>query len=396
MLIYAWYPPLFLLSSLLFSFSSFSLFPSLFFLSSILYSLLRSSSLPSPFLLLLCSSPSLPFLCFPAPLVLCNSLLPYILSPSLPRSSFPFPLRSPTFPISFPPPRSFPLFPLGEESSASPFINIITLLLSSFCNCFFVFILFGFFSEIFYLGENGLFQFFKLLISERNGWAGGGKKENIGHYLKAINGIGIRYPDLFETPDLYEKKNLNLVITHIHVVAHWIEKTVENYSGPKIQDSSQVKTLWAKAMYNIEDLQLELKPESLSPDQLDILAWYSLFFLLSPFLSLSSFSFASSSLPFAPPSLHSLLIFPAAPLPAHHSSLHFIPSFYLPLIKVEGILPIQYFPPSFLPSPISFPPLPLPLFLSSVFPSRDPFRSSISCPLPPSFNSPFYLFSFPS
>ena len=131
-------------------------------------------------------------------------------------------------------------------------------------------------------------------------------KENIGHYLKAINGIGIQSSDLFETPDLYEKKNLNLVITHIHVVAHWIEKTVENYYGPKIQDSSQVKTLWAKAMYNIEDLQAELKPESLTPDQLDILAWYfplplfplsflPLLSFLSP-LPFSSFLLSSSFL----------------------------------------------------------------------------------------------------
>lgn len=42
--------------------------------------------------------------------------------------------------------------------------------------------------------------------------------ENIGNFLKACEKLGLHKSDLFDPPDLFEGKNLNLVTNTIHVL----------------------------------------------------------------------------------------------------------------------------------------------------------------------------------
>ena len=71
--------------------------------------------------------------------------------------------------------------------------------------------------------------------------------ENIGNYLNACLTLGLKKTDIFDTPDLYEKKKMRLVINNIHVLARYVEK-LDGYTGPKIDDSSQIRTLFSSSL----------------------------------------------------------------------------------------------------------------------------------------------------
>ena len=99
-------------------------------------------------------------------------------------------------------------------------------------------------------------------------------QENIGHYVKNNHLFGITSSDMFETPDLFEKKNMVGVITHVHILAKTTAKLVEGYDGPLIEESSQVKSLWTQALMNTEiEGEDEVKPEKLNEEQQELLEW---------------------------------------------------------------------------------------------------------------------------
>jgi len=54
--------------------------------------------------------------------------------------------------------------------------------------------------------------------------------ENIEAYLEACRSLGLRSTDLFNTVDLFEEKNISLVITNIHVLAGFLERS--GWDGP--------------------------------------------------------------------------------------------------------------------------------------------------------------------
>ena len=61
-------------------------------------------------------------------------------------------------------------------------------------------------------------------------------RENIAEYLEACQKVfGLKATTLFQTVDLYEEKNLNLVITSIHVLATEAAKQ-PGYTGPRIKE----------------------------------------------------------------------------------------------------------------------------------------------------------------
>ena len=73
-------------------------------------------------------------------------------------------------------------------------------------------------------------------------------RENIVAYLEACqNQFGISQHSLFQTVDLYEEKNMNLVITSIHHVAKEFAKR-NGYNGPRIRD---VVASANNALYNV-------------------------------------------------------------------------------------------------------------------------------------------------
>jgi len=57
--------------------------------------------------------------------------------------------------------------------------------------------------------------------------------ENIGNYLAAAASFGLKPADLFQTVDLYEKKNMTAVLTHLYALGRSCER-LPGYKGPCI------------------------------------------------------------------------------------------------------------------------------------------------------------------
>lgn len=54
--------------------------------------------------------------------------------------------------------------------------------------------------------------------------------ENLHYYLKGVTAYGVGSSDLFDTSDLFEEKNVNMVLTHINALAKLAE-TKPGYTG---------------------------------------------------------------------------------------------------------------------------------------------------------------------
>jgi hypothetical protein len=57
--------------------------------------------------------------------------------------------------------------------------------------------------------------------------------ENIGNYLKAASSFGMKEVDLFQTVDLFEKKNMTAVLNHLYSLGR-LSSRLPGYSGPSI------------------------------------------------------------------------------------------------------------------------------------------------------------------
>jgi hypothetical protein len=60
-------------------------------------------------------------------------------------------------------------------------------------------------------------------------------------FLKACEKLGMRDTDLFNTPDLFEERNMNLVTSSIHVLAKCVSK-LPDYKGPQMEAEDKSKT----------------------------------------------------------------------------------------------------------------------------------------------------------
>jgi hypothetical protein len=58
--------------------------------------------------------------------------------------------------------------------------------------------------------------------------------ENIKAFLEAARALGVGAHDCFETVDLYEEKDLVLVVDCIHALGAAVQKSCPNYGGPKL------------------------------------------------------------------------------------------------------------------------------------------------------------------
>jgi len=101
--------------------------------------------------------------------------------------------------------------------------------------------------------------------------------ENIEHFLKACSELGLHQQDLFNTSDLFNERNVNLVINSIHVFAHFIEK-LQNYNGAKIENPQTARNLFSASLvegsasdFLTEDLNAVSVP--LTPEQQELLDW---------------------------------------------------------------------------------------------------------------------------
>ncbi|CAO3698149.1 unnamed protein product [Rhizopus microsporus] len=65
--------------------------------------------------------------------------------------------------------------------------------------------------------------------------------ENISIFLKGAEALGVPKHDLFQTIDLYEKKNMTQVVDSIYAISRYGYKagTCSNYLGPKLADKQK-------------------------------------------------------------------------------------------------------------------------------------------------------------
>jgi len=97
--------------------------------------------------------------------------------------------------------------------------------------------------------------------------------ENIDHFLKACTALGVHQSDLFNTVDLFEEKNLSLVINSIIVLGNLMNKQ-EYYNGPRIQDSSKTTNLWSESLVMVEmEDENNVVPVELGPEEQELVDW---------------------------------------------------------------------------------------------------------------------------
>jgi len=58
--------------------------------------------------------------------------------------------------------------------------------------------------------------------------------ENISNFLKACRVLGVPEHDLFETVDLYEEKDMGVVVRCIFALGRTIQTTVPSFKGPTL------------------------------------------------------------------------------------------------------------------------------------------------------------------
>lgn len=95
--------------------------------------------------------------------------------------------------------------------------------------------------------------------------------ENIESFIKGCVTLGVKQTSLFNTLDLYEEKNMNLVITSIHVLAKTSEK-LPFYNGPKIRAvESSINVLSTADLVNFSAIENDDSP--ISPQEKELIDW---------------------------------------------------------------------------------------------------------------------------
>eukprot|EP01126_Amoeba_proteus_P039420 TRINITY_DN4154_c0_g1_i2.p1 TRINITY_DN4154_c0_g1~~TRINITY_DN4154_c0_g1_i2.p1 ORF type:complete len:383 (-),score=85.24 TRINITY_DN4154_c0_g1_i2:1009-2157(-) len=98
-----------------------------------------------------------------------------------------------------------------------------------------------------------------------------GHRENIMNYNKAIKGLGVQSQNMFDTGDLYEGKNFNIVLNHLNVVAIFLEG-LPDYVGPTIADTSQAKCLYGDSLKGVIVVDEELE-DTFTPEEKVLVEW---------------------------------------------------------------------------------------------------------------------------
>jgi hypothetical protein len=105
--------------------------------------------------------------------------------------------------------------------------------------------------------------------------------ENIEQYKQACEKLGLKQTDLFVTSDLFEEKNINNVITHIHFFAKFVQKW-EGYTGPIMEDSSKVRNLFSETLVVADAPEARLQRNTsvvvqiLTPEQQELVSWVNM------------------------------------------------------------------------------------------------------------------------
>ncbi|TMW65935.1 hypothetical protein Poli38472_003700 [Pythium oligandrum] len=87
--------------------------------------------------------------------------------------------------------------------------------------------------------------------------------ENITAFIKACRTIGVMEFDLFETVDLFELKNVDLVVKCLHALGRTIQKTMPEYTGPTlgVKESTENKRTFSDAQLKVAAAAVPLLAE---------------------------------------------------------------------------------------------------------------------------------------
>uniref|UniRef100_A0A6B2L748 Calponin-homology (CH) domain-containing protein n=1 Tax=Arcella intermedia TaxID=1963864 RepID=A0A6B2L748_9EUKA len=99
------------------------------------------------------------------------------------------------------------------------------------------------------------------------------QRENIGYYLKAVRSMSIfKEHELFSTSDLFEEKNMNNVIVHLHALAKQC-LNFEFYQGPTIEDTSRTGNILGAVLIGNEITIDEETLENWTEEEKVIIDW---------------------------------------------------------------------------------------------------------------------------
>jgi hypothetical protein len=92
-------------------------------------------------------------------------------------------------------------------------------------------------------------------------------------YLKACESLGMRGSDLFNTSDLFNEKNINLVISNIHVLAKYVKK-IPDYTGPhmELEDISKTRNLFSESLLEDNASMIDSEPAT-DAKHIELVEW---------------------------------------------------------------------------------------------------------------------------
>jgi hypothetical protein len=91
-------------------------------------------------------------------------------------------------------------------------------------------------------------------------------------YNQAVRQLGVHGHDMFDTADLYEGKNFNMILTHLNALAHLCE-SLPGYKGPTIEDTSQAKNLYGDSLLGGTVTIDDDTPDAFSEKEQAIVDW---------------------------------------------------------------------------------------------------------------------------
>lgn len=101
--------------------------------------------------------------------------------------------------------------------------------------------------------------------------------ENIAAYLKACVQLGLSAYDCFNTVDLYEEKDINVVINNIHVLAKHVKAQGIGGEGvPAIEDSKRARrpySIFLTEVQGLQELQASLADLPADPVESELVEW---------------------------------------------------------------------------------------------------------------------------
>mmetsp|Transcript_17439 Transcript_17439/g.27274 ORF Transcript_17439/g.27274 Transcript_17439/m.27274 type:complete len:605 (-) Transcript_17439:14-1828(-) len=100
--------------------------------------------------------------------------------------------------------------------------------------------------------------------------------ENIGNYIKACSALGLSRMDSFDVPDLFDEKNMTLVVEQIARLARYVNNILKLPGVPEIA-KTKTRDLWAASLVESSEqggvTPSQVAFEEMTLDQKDLVGW---------------------------------------------------------------------------------------------------------------------------